>query len=81
MKDFLGKDLQVGDSVVLVIPGYRGYVVGVIEKFTKCYAFVSFPKPWSGACVGGGDPIKQNPSQLIRLTEEQVKEYRESKGG
>jgi hypothetical protein len=81
MKDFLGEDLKVGDSVILVIPRYRGYVVGVIERFTKSYVFVSFPKPWPGACVGGGPPIKQNPSQLIKLTEEQVREYQERVGG
>jgi hypothetical protein len=73
MKDFLGQELSIGDLVVLVIPGYRDFAIGKILRFTKCYAFVNFPKPWQGAAVGGEGEFKQYPSQLIRITEEQAK--------
>ena len=34
MKDFLGKDLKIGDAVSLVIPRYRDIAVGVITRAT-----------------------------------------------
>jgi len=34
MKDFLGKELQIGDSVVVVVPNYREFVLAQIVAFT-----------------------------------------------
>ena len=34
MKDFLDKEVQVGDEVVITEPGYHNFVRGVIVKFT-----------------------------------------------
>ena len=45
MKDFLGKEVQVGDEVVIIEPHYHDLIRGSIVKFTpkgvkvKYYAF------------------------------------------
>ncbi len=34
MKDFLGKELEVGDSVIYIEPGYKNLTKGKILKIT-----------------------------------------------
>jgi hypothetical protein len=34
MKDFLKRDLEIGDSVIIMEPGYRNFVIGQIVLFT-----------------------------------------------
>jgi hypothetical protein len=60
MKDFLGKELQVGDKVVYITPGYRDYSTGTILRFTACYVFIETSTRWS-------EEIKQTPDQLIKI--------------
>lgn len=64
MKDYLGKELAVDDTVVLITPGYRDFTKGKIIRFTPQYAIVKMPDSvrWSG-----GDGIKQQGYQLIKV--------------
>ena len=35
MKDYLGKELKVGDQVIYIDRGYRSYMKAIITRFTK----------------------------------------------
>lgn len=65
MKDFLRQTLEVGDTVILVVPGYRSLTKGKIVRFTKRYVFINFGNPWPGSAVGG--EIKQEPQQIVKI--------------
>jgi hypothetical protein len=65
-KDFLGRMLEVGDTVVLAVPHYKQLTKGTVTRFTKCFVFVHFPNPWPGAPVGGRE-IKQDSTQLVKI--------------
>lgn len=43
IKDFLGNDLQVGDTVVVAPKNYRGLVKATIEGFTPKNVRVIYP--------------------------------------
>lgn len=49
-KDFLGKDIQVGDKIVMMAIGYRNLVTGVVEKINPKKATIKLDKGdrWSG---------------------------------
>lgn len=66
MKDFLDQELEVGDHVILILPGYRELVSGVVLRFTKCFAIVLYRRPWGGVRDGNTE-IKQNPKQLVKV--------------
>lgn len=63
MKDYLGKDLAVGDMVVFITPGYRDYSKGIIVRFTNCFAFVQDVKNMTSKY----SQIKQTGEQLIKI--------------
>ena len=63
MKDFLGEDLSIGDTVVMIRPGYRELVKAKIERFTKHYVFLKYIPHFSNI----EDEIKQTPNQMIRI--------------
>lgn len=42
MKDFFGRDLNIGDVVAFNAPVYKGLTRGVIEKFTPKGVRVSY---------------------------------------
>lgn len=65
MKDYLKNKLEVGDRVVFITPGYRDYSTGVIERFTKHFAFVKMKV--NNAYVN--DEIRQKGHQLIKIIE------------
>jgi hypothetical protein len=66
MNDFLGKQLDVGDHVVLVRPNYREFVRGTVVRFTKCYAIVEYVNEWTEKPTD----IKQAGKQLIIIGKE-----------
>jgi len=57
-KDFLGRELSVGDKVVYISYGYRDFSVAEIARFTPCYVFFT-------------DGYKQRPEQLIKVVTEE----------
>jgi hypothetical protein len=67
MNDYLGKELAVGDTIIMITPGYRDFTKGKIVRFTPQYAIIEMPKTvrWSGYPNG----IKQQGYQLIKIEE------------
>lgn len=58
MKDFLGNEIKVGDTVVYCRLHYRELSKGVVEKLT--------PKMVIIKC--GSGTVKQSPLQVVSLT-------------
>ena len=62
MKDFLDKEVQVGDEVVITEPGYHNFIRGVIVKFTPKGVKVKYhrsrPNSVDETFVGEGGFIK-----------------------
>ena len=63
MKDFLGNELNVGDTVVMIRPNYRELMKAKIIRFTNCFVVLSCPHVWKGE-------IKQTSDQMIKITQE-----------
>jgi hypothetical protein len=66
MKDFLGNQLEVGDEVVFIVPGYRELTRGIITKFTKCFVFIEKHNP-NQIRAAWQETIKQTPEQLVKI--------------
>ena len=47
MKDFLGKPLEIGDTVVMVSPQYRMFNKAKIIAFTKTKVRVEYTNTWN----------------------------------
>lgn len=67
MKDFLGRDLEIGDSVVIIAPGYRDLVLARIMKFTAKQVKVSYMNTWNFGKPGRYAELLQYPSQLVKV--------------
>jgi hypothetical protein len=66
-KDFLGKELEVGDSVIFIEPGYRNFQKGVIFKFTEKMIFINWKNP---RChISKEDTLKQCGYQVVKIEE------------
>lgn len=60
MKDFLGKELNVGDHIVFARKHYRELSRGVIGRFTAKYVVIN---------LENGDEFKQTPKQVVKIVE------------
>lgn len=67
MKDFLGRNLEIGDSVIVIAPNYRHFVLARIIKFTPNRVRVSFMNTWNYGGDGYYTEILQDPSQLTKV--------------
>ena len=67
MKDFLGNELAIGDSVVVIAPKYRHFVLARVIKFTPTSARVSFMNDWNYAKPGRYTELLQSPCQLTKV--------------
>ena len=68
MKDFLGRPLKVGDTVVMMAPNYRSLVKAeIIGETPKCFR-VRFTNTWN---FGNGmvQETIQFPNQLVLIPE------------
>ena len=63
MKDFLGKELQIGDSVVVVVPNYREFVLEQVVAFTPKKVRVVYDNR------DGKQDLIQDPYQLVKVFE------------
>lgn len=61
MKDFLGKDLQIGDSVVVAVPNYREFALAKIVAFTPKKVRVVYEEK------GESHDLIQDPRQLVKI--------------
>ena len=66
MKDFLGRDLELGDSVIVIAPGYRHFVLARVIAFTPKQVRVSFMNTWNFS-DGYYTELLQGPSQLTKV--------------
>lgn len=64
MKDYLGKELAVGDTVVFPRPRYRDLVTGTIIKLTPQKVRAEYKCSYSDTCV---DTYTEYPSQFIKI--------------
>jgi hypothetical protein len=67
MQDFLGRELTIGDSVIVIAPGYRHFVLARVIAFTAKNVRVSFMNTWNYGKPGRHQEILQSPSQLTRV--------------
>lgn len=67
MKDFLGKELSIGDSVVFIVKGYRAYDTGKIISFNEHQVKVKYFYCANENCQTEVRTIHQDPWQLIKL--------------
>lgn len=60
MKDFLGRELEINDYVIMINPGYREFKLAQVIKFTPMSARVKYgPTHY--------EEILQGPSQLVKV--------------
>lgn len=67
MKDFLGRELEIGDSVIIMAPKYRHLVLARIIKFTPTQVRVAFMNTWNYGKPGYYTELLQSPSQLTKV--------------
>lgn len=67
MKDFLNRDLELGDSVIIIAPGYRHFVLARVIKFTQTQVRVAFMNTWNYADAGSYTELLQRPYQLTKV--------------
>jgi hypothetical protein len=68
MRDFLGRELQVGDYVIYQKQSYRGYNLAKVIKFTPQKVRVKYGD--SKYCE-----LLQAPEQLVKVEGEEVTMY------
>jgi len=61
-KDFLGKDLKVGDKVIFMRKNYRNFLVGYIEKITLHTCTIKHKR--TDVCNG---TTRQDHNQVIKV--------------
>jgi hypothetical protein len=67
MKDFLGRELEIGDSVIVIAPNYRHFVLARVIQFTPNQVRVSFMNTWNYGSDGYYTELLQTPSQLTKV--------------
>ena len=64
MQDFLKRELEIGDSVIFITPGYRGYTLGRIDSLTPSKVRVLTGwQSWDGR----PNTLLQDPNQLVKV--------------
>lgn len=63
MKDFLKRDLAIGDYVILIKPRYRELQLARIENFTPTKVRVTWPNKYSDT----PSTMLQDPIQLCKV--------------
>jgi hypothetical protein len=67
MKDFVGQELEIGDSVVLIAPKYRQFVVAEVIMFTPDKVKVFFRNTWNVSGDSWDTELFQYPDQLLNI--------------
>jgi len=75
MKDFLGRNLELGDSVIIIAPKYRHFVLAKVIKFTTSQVRVAFMNTWNFPGGGYYTELLQSPSQLYRVDGPELTAY------
>ncbi len=63
MEDFLKRKLEIGDSVIFLVPNQRFLVLGRVINFGKVQVRIQYMKP------GYQDPkeVSRYPSEVVRV--------------
>ena len=67
IKDFLGRELEIGDSVIVIAPGYRNFVLARVIHFTPMQVRVSFMNTWNYSGEGYYTELLQSGCQLTKV--------------
>lgn len=67
MKDFLGKKLAVGDTVVLTAPQYRHFTKANVIAFTPKKVRVEFNNTWNFGSGGHIETYLSEPDFLVKV--------------
>lgn len=65
MKDFLGKQLDIGDEVVLTAPLYRHLVKAKVVSFTPKKVRVEYNNTWTYGSQGQLEKYLSEPNFLV----------------
>lgn len=68
-RDFFGVELEIGDEVAFIAPGYRHLAKGTITKFTEKMVFISYMNTWNHRPPGYPCDIKQTSDQLVKTSD------------
>ena len=66
-KDFLGKEIEVGDKVIFEAPKYRNFVIGTVIDKTEKTCLIEFVNNWNYPGAGRKQTIRQFYGQCIRI--------------
>jgi hypothetical protein len=67
MNDFLGRPLELGDSVIIIAPRYRSLVLARIIGFTPRNVRVCYMNTWNYGKDGLYEELLQSPGQLVKV--------------
>lgn len=67
MKDFLGKQLELGDMVILTAPKYRQFTLAVVVAFTPKLVRVQFTNTWNYQPPGRVEQYIAEPCFLVKV--------------
>jgi len=68
MRDFVGKEISLGDKVVMIAPKYRSLVIGTVIKFTPTALKISYRNTWN-VPTGWDLEILQKPNQVVKVSD------------
>lgn len=67
MKDFLGRELDIGDKVVVTPKNYRGLIIAEIIKFTASNVRLSYMNTWNYAKPGYPEEYLVPPYSVVKV--------------
>ena len=69
MRDQLEQELEIGNTVIFIAPGYRRLVTGQIVKFTTQTVLIKYINDWNYSKERQVElTIRQTPDQIIKMT-------------
>ena len=74
-KDFLGRELAIDDSVIIIAPNYRHFVLARVIGFTPKQVRVAFYNTWNYGKEGRYTELLQSPVQLTKVDGPELTEY------
>lgn len=69
MKDFLGKQLELGDTVVITAPRYRQFALATVIAFTPKLVRVEYINNWNYQPPGRLECYICEPSFLVKVVQ------------
>jgi hypothetical protein len=63
MKDFAGNELEIGDKVLICVPGYKHLVWAEVESFGPKMIICSYKVTWS--TTGRRENVPRYPNQVV----------------